>query len=150
MQAKHLLVVLLLAVSACASAQARPSRAEANKRLVLDFFRVVFEAENADAAVDYLTPGYIQHNPRVPTGRDGFVSTFRGMFHGPRPVEPTLRRQPVAVVAEGDLVTVIWKRPMPEPDDPAKTYDSFMFDLFRIEDGKLAEHWDGATKGPRP
>ncbi len=143
-----LCAVLILGVIAAgpAAAQAKSNQTEVNKKLVLDFFRLVFEAENADAAKDFLAEDYIQHNPTVPTGREGFINTFKSMFHGPKPVQPTLRRQPVAVVAEGDLVTVIWKRPLPDPADPSKTYDAFAFDLFRIQNGKLMEHWDGATK----
>src|SRR5437762_105398 len=46
------------------------SAPEADKKLVRDFFRVVFEARNPEAAVDFLSEGYVQHNPTVPTGRD--------------------------------------------------------------------------------
>ena len=40
----------------------------------------------------------------------------------------------------------MWKVKKPEPSNPAKTYDSFWFDMFRVKDGKLVEHWDNATK----
>jgi predicted SnoaL-like aldol condensation-catalyzing enzyme len=33
---------------------------------------------------------------------------------------------------------------VPDPRDPGKTYRSYWFDMWRVEDGKLAEHWDGA------
>jgi predicted SnoaL-like aldol condensation-catalyzing enzyme len=46
-------------------------------------------------------------------------------------------------------------REMPEPADPAKKYTTTWFDMFRVKDGIITEHWDGATKptapaGPRP
>ena len=44
-------------------------RLAANKRFVYDFWREVFEAAHMDLAPKYMTEGYIQHNPRVPTGR---------------------------------------------------------------------------------
>ena len=53
---------------------------------------------------------------------------------------------PAEVAAEGDLVTLMWRVPRPEPKDKSKTYDSYWFDMFRIKDGKLVEHWDNALK----
>jgi len=121
------------------------AKLEANKKVVLDFFRVVFEAENTDAAKDYLAEDYIQHNPKVPTGREGFVNYFKPKFKA-KPVQPELKEPPDVVIAEGDLVTMMWKVKTPEPTDKSKTYDKYWFDMFRVKDGKLAEHWDCATK----
>jgi predicted SnoaL-like aldol condensation-catalyzing enzyme len=49
-------------------------------------------------------------------------------------------------VAEGDLVTLSFARELPDPADPAKKYTTTWFDMFRIENGKIAEHWDSAEK----
>ena len=54
--------------------------------------------------------------------------------------------EPPVFVAEGDKVVMMLARDLPDPDDPGKTYRSYWFDMWRIEDGKLAEHWDGAPK----
>jgi predicted SnoaL-like aldol condensation-catalyzing enzyme len=129
-----------------ANAQSPQSQTERNKVLVLDFWRVVFEAQNAEAANNYLAEDYIQHNPNVKSGRAGFVDFFSKMWKQPKPVEATLRNQPALVVAEGDLVTLVWKRQLPEPTDTTKRYEAFWFDVMRVKDGKLAEHWDNATK----
>jgi predicted SnoaL-like aldol condensation-catalyzing enzyme len=45
-------------------------------------------------------------------------------------------------------VLVMTKHTNPDPTDSAKTYDSFWFDLFRVKDGKIVEHWDNAQKNP--
>ena len=144
------LVLCFLSMAPFPSLAATGSRSadpqlEANKKLVLDFFRVVFEAENTDAAKDYLTEGYIQHNPKVPTGRQGFIDYFKPKFK-PKPVQSELKEPPDVVTAEADLVTVMWKIKTPEPVDKSKTYDKYWFDMFRIKDGKITEHWDCATK----
>ena len=52
-------------------------------------------------------------------------------------------RQARMVTAEGDLVTVISRRNMLDKD--GKPYTAFSFDTWRVKDGKLYEHWDGAT-----
>ena len=44
------------------------------------------------------------------------------------------------------LVTYIFKRKTPDPNDKSKTYDRYVFDAFRIKDKKIVEHWDGAAK----
>jgi predicted SnoaL-like aldol condensation-catalyzing enzyme len=129
-----------------AAAQAPQSQTERNKALVLDFWREVFQAQNADAANKYLAEDYIQHNPTVRSGRAGFVEFFGKMWKQPKPVEATLRNPPELVIAEGDLVTLVWKRRLPEPTDKTKTYDAYWFDVMRIKDGKFVEHWDNATK----
>lgn len=129
-----------------ASAQSPQSQTERNKVLVLDFWRVVFEAQNVEGAKNYLSEDYIQHNPNVKTGRSGFVEFFSKIWKQPRPVEATLRNPPELVIAEGDLVTLVWKRHLPEPSDKTKTYEAFWFDVLRVKDGKLVEHWDNATK----
>jgi predicted SnoaL-like aldol condensation-catalyzing enzyme len=40
----------------------------------------------------------------------------------------------------------MWKYQKEEPADKTKKYDAYWFDFFRIQDGKIAEHWDNALK----
>lgn len=117
----------------------------ANKRFVYDFWREVFEAAHMDLAPKYMAESYIQHNPRVPTGRQAFVDFF-SKIRKPTPIEPRVRAPLVAMLADGDLVTMVFAREYPEPSDPSKKYTTTWFDMFRIVDGRIAEHWDPATK----
>ena len=139
-------VGLVLGLNCLGPVEGKEDKYKANKQLVLDFFRVVFEAENVGAADQYLAPDYIQHNPLVATGRDGFVNYFKAKWKAPKPVKAKLEDAPVEVMAEGDLVTLMWKVNKPDPQDKSKTYEAFWFDMFRVKDGKLVEHWDCATK----
>jgi predicted SnoaL-like aldol condensation-catalyzing enzyme len=140
------LLLLAFQIHVDGLAKSASDQLQENKKLVLDFFRVVFEAENADAANQYLAEDYIQHNPKVPTGRDGFIKYFKAKWKEPKQVSAELKEPPQAVVAEGDLVTLMWKVERPEPADKSKNYDSYWFDMFRIKNGKLSEHWDNALK----
>jgi predicted SnoaL-like aldol condensation-catalyzing enzyme len=117
----------------------------ANKRLVYDFYREVFEGGHMDLADKYLAESYIQHNPRVPTGRAAFVQVFSKITQ-PKPIEPRMKSPVVSIVAEGDLVVISFAREYEEPGDATKKYTSTWFDMYRIEGGKIAEHWDGALK----
>jgi predicted SnoaL-like aldol condensation-catalyzing enzyme len=117
----------------------------ANKRLVYDFWREVFEGGHLEFADKYLAEGYIQHNPNVPTGRAAFV-TFFGRFAKPKPVAARINAPLVAVVGEGDMVVLAFARENPDPKDPTRKYATTWFDMFRLEGGKIAEHWDPALK----
>jgi predicted SnoaL-like aldol condensation-catalyzing enzyme len=120
-------------------------RLAANKRLVYDFWREVFEGGHMELAEKYMAESYIQHNPTVATGRAAFVNFF-SKFAKPKPIEPKVKAPLVSIVAEGDYVVLSFVREMVDPSNPAKKYTTTWFDMFRIENGKIAEHWDGAEK----
>ena len=152
-------LALVLALSAGAMAQvpvlpspdherllASPDpRLAANKRLVYDFWREVFEAGHMDLAPKYMAESYIQHNPRVPTGRGAFVEFF-SKIATPKPIADKVAAPLVAIIADGDLVTMVFAREVADPTDPGSKYTTTWFDMFRIENGRIAEHWDPATK----
>ena len=117
----------------------------ANKRLVYDFWRDVFEAGQFQLADKYMAEGYIQHNPNVPSGRAAFVAFFSKIAK-PKAPEPRVQAPLVAITAEGDLVVLSFVREGADPADPAKKYTTTWFDMFRIENGRIAEHWDAAPK----
>jgi predicted SnoaL-like aldol condensation-catalyzing enzyme len=115
----------------------------ANKKLVFDFWREVVQARHVDRAPLYLDEGYIQHNPNVATGRAAFVE-----FFGQRPPEPIKDTidDLVRIVAEGDVVVLAFRRELPDLAREGQTYTTTWFDMFRIADGKIVEHWDYGTK----
>jgi predicted SnoaL-like aldol condensation-catalyzing enzyme len=121
------------------------ARLAANKRLVYDFWREVLEAGHMELAEKYMTESYIQHNPNVPTGRAAFVEVFSKLGK-PKPIEPMVQAPLVAIVAEGNLVVLSFVSKHKDPKDATKTYTTTWFDMFRVEGGKIAEHWDPDTK----
>jgi predicted SnoaL-like aldol condensation-catalyzing enzyme len=50
------------------------------------------------------------------------------------------------VLAQGDYVTLVFKSERREPADDSKTYTYYPVGVFRVENGKLAEHWGGEPK----
>ena len=116
-----------------------------NKKIVYDFWREVLEAGHLELAEKYMTETYIQHNPNVPTGRQGFIDFF-SKFRKPVPIVDTIKGPLIAIVAEGDLVVLAFKRELQEPKDITKKYTTTSFEMLRVEGGKVAEHWDNATK----
>jgi len=116
----------------------------ANKKLAYDFYRIVLRGRRLDQAEKYMKDDYIQHNPNADTGIKGFKEYFQKLG-GPLDIPATLADL-VSIQAEGDMVTLSLVREYDEPGTPGKKYTSTWFDMFRIENGKIAEHWDNATK----
>lgn len=103
------------------------------KSVVLNAVTTLFVDFDPEAAAPLLRDDYIQHNPGVPTG----AAPVLGFL--PKLKESGLSATPHRVIAEGDLVVL------------HSTYDNAQlfgaptligFDVFRVEDGQLAEHWD--------
>ncbi|MEA5141234.1 nuclear transport factor 2 family protein [Arcicella rigui] len=116
-----------------------------NKKLVYDMWREFLEGGHMEVAEKYFAESYMQHNPNAATGRKAVVEFF-SKFTKPLAIADTIKAKVVSIVAEGDLVVLSFVREMPDPNDPSKTYTTTWFDMFRIENGKIAEHWDSAEK----
>jgi predicted SnoaL-like aldol condensation-catalyzing enzyme len=134
------------------AARTEAARLEANKQLLLHDFALNRDLE---ARKQIRTPDYLQHNPRFValTGTHGPEAWANAIerARGKAPLTDTdfsFRSTPVLVMAEGDLVTAIYKAVLPDPDHPGQTYEAFTFETVRIRDGKLAEHWDAAKLAP--
>jgi predicted SnoaL-like aldol condensation-catalyzing enzyme len=117
----------------------------ANKRLAFDFWREVLEGGHLELADKYLAEGYMQHNPNVPSGRAGFVAFF-SKFAKPHAIQPRIAAPVVSIVAEGDRVVLSFVQETHDPKDAAKKFTTTWFDMFRIEGGRIAEHWDCAPR----
>jgi predicted SnoaL-like aldol condensation-catalyzing enzyme len=116
-------------------------RLHANKQVVLHIVRDLLEAGHWSDAGKYLSDRYIQHNPQVASGLAPVQKFFSGRPERPIPGPKEWQTQVVAVVAEGDLVTVAFRREMPDPRKAGATYTTTWFDMWRIVDGKADEHW---------
>lgn len=122
-------------------------RLAANKRLVYDMYRIVLQAGLADRAGEFIIEDYIQHNPNAEQGLKGVQDYIRAT-RPEREIKDRLDLPLIHLMAEGDYVTTAFVRP--EQDSEGRTYYSTWFDLYRIEDGKIAEHWDPMLKSDRP
>ena len=122
-------------------------RLAANKRLVYDMYRIVLQAGLADRAGEFIAEGYIQHNPNAGQGLKGVQDYIRAT-RPERPILDKLELPLIQLIAEGDYVMTSFVRP--EKDANGETYYSTWFDLYRIEDGKIAEHWDPMLKSDAP
>jgi predicted SnoaL-like aldol condensation-catalyzing enzyme len=119
----------------------------ANKKVAYDFFRIVLRGFRLDQADKYMAVDYMQHNPNAETGMAGFKAYFNAIMPKQLPAIPDTLPGLVAIQAEGDYVTLSFVREEDDPGAPGKKYTTTWFDMFRIVNGKIVEHWDTATKG---
>jgi predicted SnoaL-like aldol condensation-catalyzing enzyme len=117
----------------------------ANKKLVFDMYRTVLQGGHAETVDQFFTPGYIQHNPNVTSSRDS-LAKYITQTRPKREIKPTLDFPLISLVAEGDIVVIALVTWQDDPENPGKRYSNTHFDQFRIENGKIAEHWDHVAK----
>jgi len=104
--------------------------------------------ELADQVMD---PGYIQHNPLVPQGRDGFKQFMsRTPGRTPQEIKPEWVRPPSLTLVSGPYVVFMFDRVEKDPNDPSREYVWNHFDIIRIENGLIKEHWDEAVLAAPP
>jgi predicted SnoaL-like aldol condensation-catalyzing enzyme len=116
---------------------------KANKKLVWDMWRTFLVARHIDEADKFLAPEYHQHNPNAETGLAGVKAYFSAQKRPPTDVPDHIDGL-VSMVAERDLVTLALAREYKDKD--GKPYTTTWFDMFRIANGKIVEHWDTALK----
>jgi predicted SnoaL-like aldol condensation-catalyzing enzyme len=120
----------------------------ANKKLVYDMWRTFINAYHIDEADKFLAPEYHQHNPNATTGLAGVKEYFRSLGLKRTPVPDRIQNKVVSIVAERDLVVVALVHE--EKDQDGQPYTTTWFDMYRIANGKIVEHWDTALKGVVP
>lgn len=108
------------------------SELDYNKKLVTDFYQKIFGDHDFTNIDHYLLPTYIQHNPNVADGAEAFEKAIKGWLKD----APKKKVDVQHIAAEGDLVFIHIRNVL--PDEKIQS----VIDIFRIENKKIAEHWD--------
>jgi predicted SnoaL-like aldol condensation-catalyzing enzyme len=107
---------------------------EQNKKFVREFYEMAFNQHKpTEAAKKYIGDKYIQHNPYVPNGAEAFYGYFEGFFKE----HPQSRAEIKRVIGDGDLVVLHLNAKIDDKDRGRA-----IVDIFRVENGKIVEHWD--------
>ena len=107
--------------------------AEANKKAVLEFYDKALNQKDFDAASKYIGSRYIQHNPGAPDG----IAGFKAFIALRKEKFPNARSEIKRVFADGDYV-ILHVHSVREPGERGVA----IVDIFRLENGKVVEHWD--------
>ena len=133
MKRSTLALAAALALTALASGAADAQQQEANKKAVVEFYEKALNQKDFEAASKYLGPRYTQHNPNAADGPEGlkaYLQFLKEKFPGSR---SEIKR----VLADGDYV-ILHVHAVREPG----TRGNAIIDIFKLENGKVIEHWD--------
>ena len=106
------------------------TQAEKNRAIVLEAFDALFNKRDYSHAESFWSPDYIQHSAHIAPGRDG-------VFELTKALPTTLRYENAVAVAAGDYVILHGRY---SGHGLARSW--IVADVVRMQDGKLAEHWD--------
>jgi predicted SnoaL-like aldol condensation-catalyzing enzyme len=127
------LAAAAFALTALAGAAHAQTQQETNKKIVVDFYDKALNQKDFEAASKYLGSRYTQHNPNAPDGPEGlktFLQFLKEKF-------PSSRSEIKRVFADGDYV-IVHVHAVREPG----TRGNAIIDIFKLENGKVVEHWD--------
>jgi predicted SnoaL-like aldol condensation-catalyzing enzyme len=106
---------------------------EQNKKTVAALYDAALNKKDFDEASKYLGSRYTQHNPTAkdgPEGLKGFIAFLKEKF-------PNNRSEIKRIFADGDYV-IVHVHAVREPG----TRGNAIIDIYKLEDGKVVEHWD--------
>lgn len=109
------------------------TQAEQNKKLIEDFYRDFFNGHDVNSALKYVREDYIQHNPGVDQGRAALMEAFGQKFQE----WPDFKLDIKMMISDEDMIAVYLKNVDSEGNTKCRVVD-----IYRIQDGRLAEHWD--------
>lgn len=138
MKNKLLIAIFLSAISMNVHSEIIANQ---NKELVVNFYNEVLFQGKYKSIDKYIGDKYIQHNPHVPDGKEALAKLIKGFVPSSGEVEPF--GEIIRVIAENDLVVLHIKN----FNWPTKN-GSAVIDIFRVEKGKIVEHWDVVQEIP--
>jgi predicted SnoaL-like aldol condensation-catalyzing enzyme len=121
------------APAAPADWESNPDPLERNKGMAVHVLKGLFEDGDLSVADRYIRPDYIQHNPNAADGTEPLKEFVRNATAQ----SPDLQYNVARVLAEGDMV-LVHGNVVNQPG----TRGIALVDMFRIQDGMIAEHWD--------
>jgi len=128
-----ILVASVVLLAAGAARAASSDREEQNKKVVVDFYDKALNQKDFEAASKHFGPGYTQHNPNALDGSEGFKAFIQFL----KEKFPASKSEIKRVFADGDYV-IVHVHAVREPG----TRGNAIIDIFRLENGKIVEHWD--------
>ena len=130
----HRIGYVVIAIALLATpALADSAQQAANKKTVVEFYEAAINQKDFAKAAQYFGPRYTQHNPNAADGPEGlkrFIDFLREKF-------PQSHSEIKRVFADGDYV-ILHVHAVREPG----TRGNAIVDIFKLENGKIVEHWD--------
>ena len=130
-------VALLVIVGSFATAQTVQEKN--NQQMVMKWYHDVIVLGHVSEASKYMADDYVDHDPRISGGRAAFIQHYENA--STRPAEG----KEIATFVQGDYVVMVWQRADKDPKT-STPYTYTTYDVVRIKNGKIQEHWDNAKR----
>ncbi|MEG1020669.1 MAG: nuclear transport factor 2 family protein [Myroides sp.] len=114
------------------------TQAETNKHIAITAYQRIFGDLDVTGVDELMSRDFIQHNPTLPDGPEGVKGVIQMLLSQGVPKQKVVFKH---VVAEDDIVILHTRTEM-----GGKEWR--FIDIYRIENGKLAEHWDAMMQMP--
>ncbi len=121
---------------------AQSAQEEQNQKTAMSWYREMIQFGHVDQASKYMADDYIEHDPRISGGKAGFVRYYQNPSS--RPAEAA----PITSFSQGDYVVIVWSRDDKDPKT-STPYKYTTYDVVRIKNGKIQEHWNNAKQNTR-
>jgi predicted SnoaL-like aldol condensation-catalyzing enzyme len=110
---------------------------ESNRAQVKEFIQTVLIGQRIDKLPQYISEPYVEHNPRL---SDGLLALQNALALQGTDSKPIICYEKLhRILAEGNFVLTVCEGYL------EGIHTSF-YDLFRIEDSNIVEHWDTTEK----
>jgi predicted SnoaL-like aldol condensation-catalyzing enzyme len=134
---RRVVLIIVITIALCvighrAYAGGSPQE-EMNKKAVVAFYEKAINEKDFEAAVQYIGSRYTQHNPMAADGPEG----LKVFLQFAKEKLPTFKADIKRVFADGDYVILHVHTTAKEGDR-----GSAVMDIFKLENGKVVEHWD--------
>lgn len=120
------------APAAMADASRDVAKEQANKAMVMKAYQELFGDHDLSTLDRNFREDYLQHNPTIPSGREALRQGLLALGFDKMPKKAVKFYR---VAADGDLVWIYTTVNFGKGE-------TAVVDIFRVQDGKVAEHWD--------
>ena len=115
-----------------------------NIDIAVGYYRDCVQSHHPELAGEFLAPGEINHNPNDPKTPPGLMAMLGSRFPKPEPLHKEIEPLPNLLLANGDMVLFMYDEDIKDPS--GKTYMGNRFEMVRLKNGKIVEHWDVANR----
>jgi predicted SnoaL-like aldol condensation-catalyzing enzyme len=122
-------------------AQTNAVQEQGNLELVMNWWREVVAFGHVELASKYMAADYVEHSATKQSGREGFLKLVSRT--PAKPIQSKLPAPPAKAFAKGDYVVLVWDHADKDPKT-STAYKYFTYDVIRVKNGKIQEHWDSA------
>jgi predicted SnoaL-like aldol condensation-catalyzing enzyme len=112
---------------------------EANRRLVATMYERVLKPLDSSRVDEFFCADYVQHSPLAATGAQG----LKDFLDWARARSPAAEHRVKRIFVDGDYV-IAHVHVIIRPGEPGNA----VVDIFRVAQGRIAEHWDVAQEVP--